>query len=454
MDDLDTPLALGRAGTIDRRDLLKRAAGLGISVSAAGAVLSAPHVTEPAAAATSSDPVEIHYWTGWGGSELKDLEKIIEEGFNKKQSAIHVKTTTIFGAYDKLLAAIASGNSPDVVSAVWDTQIIALGAQGAIQPLDRYLKTSAVHASDYFPAIWKTLVWGGHVWGLPATTNTSFVGYNVDMFKAAGIRRPPQTLRELEAAAQKLTKIDSSGNIQVLGYAPASLLNWARIFGGNWLSADNTRITADNPKNIAAANWLKRYYAHYGVKRVDQFQAGFGDYWSPANPFFAGKLAMQDYGEWIEEFRRKYNPDLHYGIMPYPYPPGGRKMWTTFGGSMFCIPKNSPHPDAAWKFIEWITSEPTEEAIARVFTNPPPRVKAAADPALLRQLPILRFSLKLLHSPNAMGAVPIPVYQQLTSEIGMAEAAIIHGKVDATAAMVAINKKLQPQLDKFNKRKM
>ena len=79
-------------------------------------------------------------------------------------------------------------------------------------------------------------------------------------------------------------------------------------------------------------------------------------------------------------------------------------------------------------------------------------MKAATDPALLRQLPILRFSLKLLHSPNAMGAVPIPVYQQLTTEIGMAEAAIIHGKVDATAAMVAINKKLQPQLDKFNKK--
>ena len=51
-----------------------------------------------------------------------------------------------------------------------------------------------------------------------------------------------------------------------------------------------------------------------------------------------------------------------------------------------------------------------------------------------------------------MGAVPIPVYQQLTTEIGMAEAAIIHGKGDATAAMVAINKKLQPQLDKFNKK--
>src|SRR2546429_1270788 len=156
MDDLDTPMTLGRDGAIDRREFLKRAAGLGISAGAVGAVLSAPQLAERAAA-TSSAPVEIHYWTGWGGSELKDLEKIIEEGFNKKQSAIHVKTTTIFGAYDKLLAAIASGNSPDVASAVWDSQMIALAAQGPIQPLDRYLKTSAVHASDYFPAIWRTL---------------------------------------------------------------------------------------------------------------------------------------------------------------------------------------------------------------------------------------------------------------------------------------------------------
>ena len=54
MDDLDTPMTLGRDGAIDRRELLKRAAGLGITAAAVGAVLSAPQLAERAAAVRQS----------------------------------------------------------------------------------------------------------------------------------------------------------------------------------------------------------------------------------------------------------------------------------------------------------------------------------------------------------------------------------------------------------------
>ncbi|MGC9064406.1 MAG: hypothetical protein ACP5JL_07005, partial [bacterium] len=50
-----------------------------------------------------AEKVKIVYWTGWGGSELEDLKKIIDEGFNKKRTDIEVETVTILGAYEKLL---------------------------------------------------------------------------------------------------------------------------------------------------------------------------------------------------------------------------------------------------------------------------------------------------------------------------------------------------------------
>ena len=47
--------------------------------------------------------------------------------FMKENPDIIVQTSTIFGSYDKLLTAIAAGTPPDVVSAVWETQILATG---------------------------------------------------------------------------------------------------------------------------------------------------------------------------------------------------------------------------------------------------------------------------------------------------------------------------------------
>ena len=73
-----------------------------------------------------AEPVKIEYWTGWGGEELDDIQKYVIDEFMKENPDIIVETSTIFGSYDKLLTAIAAGTPPDVVSAVWETQIPGL----------------------------------------------------------------------------------------------------------------------------------------------------------------------------------------------------------------------------------------------------------------------------------------------------------------------------------------
>lgn len=83
------------------------------------------------ASTTALANVKITYWTGWGGDELEDLKVVIEE-FNQANEDIEVETTTIFGAYEKLLTAIAGGRGPDVVSAIWGSQLAALAHHGAL----------------------------------------------------------------------------------------------------------------------------------------------------------------------------------------------------------------------------------------------------------------------------------------------------------------------------------
>lgn len=401
--------------------------------------------------AAVAEKVTITYWTGWGGDELEELKKIIDE-FNQSHPRIQVETTTIFGAYEKLLTAIAGGRSPDVVSAVWASQLAALAHNGGIMPLDQFVEQSnKVKAEDFFSSIWRSFHYNGKIYGLAATTNTNFVAYNKAMYREVGLDpdNPPTDIEQLEAYTRKLTLWDEDGNITRLGYLPGGLFKWGLVFGGNWYDEANQKITAAHTQNVAALEWLASVWAEYGVDKIQKFTAGFGNYWSPNNPFMVGQLAMQDYGEWLAQFADRYNPDLEYGIFATPNPPGGRPNVTTFGGSIFCIPVGSKHPDEAWEFIEWITGEYAQKKIAMAFSNMPPRRKVAEDPELLSKVPILKFGLRLLQGPNAFSdSVSIPVWAQYLEEIGRAEEQVTRGQMTAEQALQMVERKIQRELER------
>ena len=55
--------------------------------------------------------------------------------FNEtNDGAIYANMSTVFGQYDKVLTAIAGGNPPDVVSAVWLHQLVSMAAATASSP--------------------------------------------------------------------------------------------------------------------------------------------------------------------------------------------------------------------------------------------------------------------------------------------------------------------------------
>jgi len=399
-----------------------------------------------------AEKVKILYWTGWGGSELEDLKKIIDEGFNKKRSDIEVETVTIFGAYEKLLAAIAGGTPPDVVSAVWDSQLASLAARGAIIPLDDYIRRDRIRSSDFWPRLWQSFKYEGQVYALAATTNCQFTAFNVDMVQAAGLdpKKPPRNTKELYVWSQKLTKFDDKGNIQILGYRPSGIALWGRLFGGPNVLYDekNKKITANNPKVVEAMEYLLSYNKFLDPTKYTAFTSSLGNYWSPENPFFAGKIAMQDYGEWIVQFGLKYNPKLKYDIFPFVTPTGARD-YTQFGGSMFCIPTGSKHKDEAWEFIKWITSPEPMKKIAIAFTNMPPRIAVAKDPDVLKAIPVLKLTIPLMEKGTAFTSVSMPVWQQYMTELSAAESMVINGQKTPKQALDDVTARIQKELDTF-----
>lgn len=361
-----------------------------------------------AGASVSAAKVKIVYWHGWGGDEKKVVEDVVAE-FNRTHSNIEVEAVTIFGSYDKLLTAIAAGTPPDVTSAVWSFQTADLASRGALLPLDKYFQQSRLDSSIYVKPIWDAMHYEGKLYAMPVLANYSMTAYNKDHFKAAGLPdRGPGTVAELTEWAHKLSQV-TRGRITRLGYLPSAgnFAVYTHMFGGSLYDSERRAVTPDNPGVIKAAEWMRDYYQKYGYVAVQAFQASFGSYASPDNPFFSGKISMQDgWGEWIVNFTKWYAPNFNYGRFPYPTVDGS-PGFATWAGSVWAIPTGSKHPDEAWEFMQWLSAGEGGKMLALRLSNASARLVLNESPEFLATMPVLKDALPLLKENRLISALPI-----------------------------------------------
>ena len=256
---------------------------------------------------------------------------------------------------------------------------MSIAGRDGLIPVTDYAKAAGIDGKEYFPQFWDAWWWNDKLWGMMITCNSSVVAYQPALFEEVGAdpANPPKSTTELDAVAQKLEKIDAAGNIERVGLLPGGLTWWGRVFGGSFYDAANSKITANDPKVVAALDWENSYRQRLGQEKVAAFQSGYGDYMSTQNAFFVGKEAMTQVGEWFIQFQKKYAPDLVMEFMPAPYPEGGNDNTTVFDGSVFTIPKGVKNPDASWEFIvgsasrrSWATSASTSKMCRPSWRRP------------------------------------------------------------------------------------
>ena len=442
------------AHKLSRRDFLRMsaAAGLGLAALNLAGCGPTPSTPAPSAGEAKKGPVFLNYWTGWSGFEFDALQKLVDK-FNGEHPEIFVNMTTVFGQYDKVLTAIAGGNPPDVVSAVWLHQLVSMAGRDGLLPLESYAEKDKIDGKEYFPSCWDAWHYDGHLWGLAVTVNANVLGYRRDLFKEVGLDpdKPPKSITEVDEAAQKLDKIDANGNIERYGLMPGGIFMWGLVFGGNFYDEANKKITANDPKNVAAMDWMLGYAKRLDITKVEAFATGFGDYMSPQNAFFVGKEAMTQVGEWFISFVDKFAPGLDYDFMSNPSPDGGRPDSTTFGGSVFTIPKGVVHADASWEFIKWLSKPENMGEFAFTIHNIPPKVAVANEDRFISD-PKFKKCVDLYTGKNAFGPPKTPVTDLYFTKLGEAENLVKHGEIDSKAALDRVVQEVQQELDKALKR--
>ena len=356
----------------------------------------------PSAIDTGSDashaPVTLEMWGAWTGRELKQFNTIFD-GFTEKYPWITVNSTG--GVNDqKILAAISAGDPPDTVLSFTLDSVGQFCATGAWQDLNPYIEQSDFDVSQFPSSVEVYTSYAGSRCAFPFLTDLQGLYYNTDMFEAAGIDGPPQTLSELQEDAKKLTVFNSDGSIKVAGFVPwfgyyeFSTPNLGNLFGAKWYSEDGSASAVDTDAQWKAMfQWQHDFIADVygdgdfqtGADKLERFAAGAGDEFSSANDFEVGRTAMNFDGEWRTAFIADEVPDLPYATAPYPVPDDQADTYGRgpVGGTIIGIPKGSPHPDEAWLLLDYMaTDTDTLVFMANNVRNVPTTIASLSDPGL------------------------------------------------------------------------
>lgn len=336
---------------------------------------------------------EIVWWTpNWSQARAEEMAK----KFMAANPGITLKleVTVADGLPTKILTALQSGNTPDLIEAQhgWVTPY---AQQGLVIPLDELVTDKA----DYIPASLAYSNWDGKQWGIPYRVDALGVIYNRGMFKTAGLDpdKPPQTWPELVEAAKKLTGKNAAGKDQYgfaitgggeFGNTVNRSLPFIWMNGGNLISPDMKTATVNEPATVEGVKFYTDFYVTEKVSPPSTLQ---NDGLANRRLFVAETIAMYQAGVFDVPVIKKENPGIDIGVMALPHPEG-KATTAVLGGWSFIIPKGAKNPEDTKKFVAFM-AEPdnmgffTDTFPARKSAMSLPRFQDPIQQAFAQMLP-------------------------------------------------------------------
>jgi multiple sugar transport system substrate-binding protein len=406
-----------------------------------------------APAEAAAGPEVLRVWITWGDNPAQ-LQSLFDQYTAETGIRVEVNAPV---EDDKVIAGLSGTEGPDILVTGGPDSVGTWAREGLIIPMDDFLQGGAVDLEDMSDAPEFQCVYQGEYFCLPWGTDTYALFWNKDLFEEAGLDpdTPPATLEELAEFAKALTKIDENGNITQVGFIPDfswSHLNlYTAMMGGYWYSEDGTQLQLTSQPVIDAIKWQQQFYCDYDVEEILRFATSFGDYMSPDNGFYAGKIAMQVEGEWQPgpNFIQAFKPELFYDVAPLPPPAANPERANTnmVSGSVAMIPANVKDKEASFDLLAWMMRpEIVGEQMVANF-NLPTSAKAAEDPRFQENEKFVKF-INLMNDPNAKAPVLTPINAEVDAALSQIEEQALRSCVDPVPLLEEAQARLQPELDK------
>ena len=296
-------------------------------------------------------------------SYMEEAAKAFEKESGTK---VNIKTGDALGGLDKLSLDNQSGKAPDVMMAPYD-RVGGLGNDGQLAEvaLNKDSKTDKTTES--------LVTNGGKVYGAPAVIETLVLYYNKDLLQEA-----PKTFGELEELA-KDSKYDFAGED---GKNTAFLADWTNFYYAYGLLSGNGGYVfgknGTDPKDIGLNNQGAIDGIEYAKTWYAKWPKGLQDTKGAANfiqtQFQEGKTAAIIDGPWKAASLKEAK--VNYGVATIPTLPNGKAYSAFGGGKAWVIPAGANHPEAAQKFVDFLTSTDQQKAFYDTTNEVPANTEA------------------------------------------------------------------------------
>ncbi|MDR3559446.1 MAG: extracellular solute-binding protein, partial [Candidatus Pacebacteria bacterium] len=253
----------------------------------------------------------------------------------------------------ELINALASGQGPDifVINNTWlpsfeDKLVAAPANNPQVLSLKKFQDNFVdVTAADFVDK--------NQIYPTPLYVDSLALYYNKDLLNQAGITAPPATWGDFESDVQKMTQIDSFGNITQSGAAAGTayninrstdILNLLMMQEGTQMVDSNNQpifdsyITEPDGQNVSPAQSALDFYTQFST-------AGSLYYtWNPIlhysiDAFSEGTTAMMINYSWQMATINSEAPKLNYGVAPIPQFQNGTKLdYASYWG--YAVAKN------------------------------------------------------------------------------------------------------------------
>ncbi len=384
----------------------------------------------------------------WGLGREGEVARDLVPAFERENPGIRLEVQQIpwTSAHEKLLTAFVGRATPDVAQMgnTWIPEFAAIGALEALD--DRVTASTALSASEYFPGVWQTSLYGGRVYGIPWYVDTRVLFYRPDLLARAGVAEPPRDWATWRESMRRIRRLQPPEAHPIL--LPINEWEQVCILGlqqrADLLCGDGTRGCFEEPAFAAAAEFYVGLYRE-GLSPIVSFSQLGNVY----QEFERGNIAMWLTGPWnLGEFRRRLPPEHQDLWMTAPLPAPDRARWpgTSFaGGSSLAVFGGSQRKDAAWKLVEFLSRPATQSRFYALSGDLPARRTAWEDRTLAEDLKARAFRQQLEHvSPMPR----VPEWEQIAQKLWEVLEPAIRGREGVPRALAALDADVDQILEK------
>lgn len=298
------------------------------------------------------------------------IRTLMEELFAKfEEKYPNVKVThvdaTQTNARERFMTAVAGGEQPHVSQPSFpDMQLYIL--KGVAADI-----TGLLHASPdmnrFRDRAFDLASRDGKIYGIPSSMYTTGLFYNKELFRKAGIERPPSTWDEFIAAARKVIDANPGTigfNILGMEWADWHFEYYVWQAGGDLteLQPDGTvKLALSSDAAVQALQYYKDMRWKYKITQNNVLQ----DFPENQKDFYTGRSAMilgasDSYNTFVS---KGMNPD-HIGFAPFPLGPAGIAPSQVGGNFWMFNPKSTPEQlKASFDYAMFFMSKESQETI-------------------------------------------------------------------------------------------